>query len=117
MANMKKIKEIAKCYNLKVIEDATEALGTKYIDGTFNDAYAGTIGDIGVYSFNGNKIGSLLAHSQGLPSGRIQEGDVADGVYSPVPTDMPPAARSNMPNRISPRRISFSLFILQYTYF
>lgn len=72
MANMKKIKEIAKCYHLKVIEDATEALGTKYIDGTFNNAYAGTIGDIGVYSFNGNKIittgggGMIVSHDNEL---------------------------------------------------
>lgn len=72
MANMKKIKEIAKCYHLKVIEDATEALGTKYIDDTFDNAYAGTIGDIGVYSFNGNKIittgggGMIVSHDNEL---------------------------------------------------
>lgn len=52
MANIKQIKEIALKYNLKVIEDATEALGTRDKMGR----YAGTFGDIGVYSFNGNKI-------------------------------------------------------------
>lgn len=56
MADMLKITEIAKEYNLKVIEDATEALGTYYIEGNYKGKYAGTIGDIGVYSFNGNKI-------------------------------------------------------------
>ena len=40
----------------KVIEDATEALGTYYSKGKFKDKYAGTIGTVGVYSFNGNKI-------------------------------------------------------------
>ena len=56
MADMEKIMNIASKYNLKVIEDATEALGTRYISGKYKNEYAGTIGDIGVYSFNGNKI-------------------------------------------------------------
>lgn len=56
MADMESIMKVAKTYNLKVVEDATEALGTKYTDGVFKDKFAGTIGDIGVYSFNGNKI-------------------------------------------------------------
>ena len=56
MANMKKIIEIANLYNLKVIEDATEAIGTYYTGGQYKNKYAGTIGTVGVYSFNGNKI-------------------------------------------------------------
>ena len=56
MADMVKIMEIAEEFNLKVIEDATEALGTCYTDGIYQGKYAGTIGNIGVYSFNGNKI-------------------------------------------------------------
>ena len=56
MASMPGLLEIAKKYNLIVIEDATEALGTYYTDGPFKGKYAGTMGDIGVYSFNGNKI-------------------------------------------------------------
>lgn len=56
MADMEAIMEIAGYYHLKVIEDATEALGTYYTDGSYAGKYAGTIGDIGVYSFNGNKI-------------------------------------------------------------
>ncbi len=56
MADMAAILDIAGKYNLKVIEDATEALGSKYIDGPFAGKYAGTIGDFGCYSFNGNKI-------------------------------------------------------------
>lgn len=56
LADMEQILDIAKTYNLVVIEDATEALGTKYISGRFEGKYAGTLGDYGAYSFNGNKI-------------------------------------------------------------
>lgn len=52
LADMEAIMNIAEKYNLKVIEDATEALGTKYVSGKFNGKYAGTIGDYGAYSFN-----------------------------------------------------------------
>ncbi len=56
MADMETILRIAEQYNLKVVEDATEAIGTKYETGLYAGRFAGTMGDIGVYSFNGNKI-------------------------------------------------------------
>ena len=56
MADMETIMDISKKYNIAVIEDATEALGTKYISGKYSGEYAGTIADFGAYSFNGNKI-------------------------------------------------------------
>lgn len=56
MADMEKAVKIADKYHLVLIEDATEALGSHYTEGSFAGKYAGTIGDIGVYSFNGNKI-------------------------------------------------------------
>lgn len=56
MADMEQIMQIAEKYKLPVIEDATEALGTYYTDGRYKGKYAGTIGTVGVYSFNGNKI-------------------------------------------------------------
>lgn len=56
MADMESIMETAEKYNLKVIEDATEALGTKYTEGRYKGKYAGTIGHFGAFSFNGNKI-------------------------------------------------------------
>ncbi len=56
MADMESIVECAQKYSIKVIEDATEALGTKYTEGKFAGKYAGTIGNFGCYSFNGNKI-------------------------------------------------------------
>jgi len=56
MADMEKAVDIAEKYNLVLIEDATEALGTYAKDGRFAGRFAGTIGKMGVYSFNGNKI-------------------------------------------------------------
>lgn len=56
LADMEAIMKIADEYNLKVIEDATEALGSKYTEGVLAGRYAGTIGDFGAFSFNGNKI-------------------------------------------------------------
>jgi degT/dnrJ/eryC1/strS family protein len=56
MADMERILDIAKKYNLKVLEDATEALGTYYTEGKYKGKFAGTMGDLGVLSFNANKI-------------------------------------------------------------
>ena len=56
MAHMERILKTARKYGLKIIEDATEALGTYYKEGPYSGRFAGTMGDIGVYSFNANKI-------------------------------------------------------------
>jgi perosamine synthetase len=45
------ILEVARKYDLIVIEDATESLGAKY-----KDRMVGHLGDIACFSFNGNKI-------------------------------------------------------------
>ncbi len=50
-ADMDRIVEICKEHDAVLIEDAAESLGTLY-----KGKYTGTIGDYGVYSFNGNKI-------------------------------------------------------------
>jgi dTDP-4-amino-4,6-dideoxygalactose transaminase len=50
-ADMDKIMEICKKYNVAVIEDAAESLGTYY-----KGKHTGTFGDYGIFSFNGNKI-------------------------------------------------------------
>ncbi|MFJ5747628.1 LegC family aminotransferase [Peribacillus frigoritolerans] len=69
---MEKLIEIKKKYNLKLIEDATEALGSFYLNGKYAGRHCGTIGDIGVYSFNANKIlttgggGMVVSHNQEL---------------------------------------------------
>ena len=56
MVDMVSVMEVAGKYHLKVIEDATEALGTHYTEGMYAGKYAGTIGAFGAFSFNGNKI-------------------------------------------------------------
>jgi dTDP-4-amino-4,6-dideoxygalactose transaminase len=50
-AKLTEIISISKKYNIPIIEDAAEAIGS-----TFNDKPLGTFGDLGVFSFNGNKI-------------------------------------------------------------
>jgi dTDP-4-amino-4,6-dideoxygalactose transaminase len=66
-ANMDKITTIAKEFDIPVVEDAAEALGSLY----YGKA-VGTLGRMGVLSFNGNKIittsggGALLSDDTGL---------------------------------------------------
>ncbi len=50
-ADMNKIMEIGRKYNLKIIEDVCQSIGGKY-----DNKYLGTIGDVGVFSFNQFKI-------------------------------------------------------------
>ena len=54
--NMERVMNIADRYNLKVIEDAAESLGSYYTAGEHAGKHTGAIGDLGVYSFNANKI-------------------------------------------------------------
>jgi aminotransferase in exopolysaccharide biosynthesis len=54
--DMENLLTICSDYNIKVIEDATESLGTTYNSGQFVNRRAGNIGQIGCLSFNGNKI-------------------------------------------------------------
>lgn len=49
--DLEKILTIGEKFNIPLIEDAAEALGSKY-----KGKYLGTFGEIGIYSFNGNKI-------------------------------------------------------------
>ena len=64
-AKMNEIITISKKYNIPILEDAAEALGSSY-----TNQPCGTFGDFGVFSFNGNKIittsggGALLCHSE-----------------------------------------------------
>jgi dTDP-4-amino-4,6-dideoxygalactose transaminase len=59
------INAIARKYNIPVIEDSAEALGS-----TYNNRKCGTLSDIGILSFNGNKIittsggGALIVKSK-----------------------------------------------------
>jgi dTDP-4-amino-4,6-dideoxygalactose transaminase len=66
-ADMDAILNICQHYNITVLEDAAEALGA-----TYKGKAAGTLGSIGVYSFNGNKIittsggGMLVSNNEKL---------------------------------------------------
>ena len=50
-AKLNEIISISKKYKIPIIEDAAEAIGS-----TFNNKPLGTFGDLGIFSFNGNKI-------------------------------------------------------------
>ena len=50
-AKMKEIMAIAEKYDIPVIEDAAEAMGAFY-----EGKHMGTFGELGIFSFNGNKI-------------------------------------------------------------
>ena len=66
-AKLDEIIDIAKKYKIPIIEDAAEAIGS-----TYKDRPLGTFGDIGIYSFNGNKIittssgGALLSKDNNI---------------------------------------------------
>lgn len=50
-AKMDELVSVCREYNVPIIEDAAESLGSEY-----NGQKSGTFGDFGVFSFNGNKI-------------------------------------------------------------
>lgn len=66
-AKMKEISEICERYNIPIIEDAAESLGA-----TLDGQKTGTFGDLGIYSFNGNKIittsggGALVSNDEAM---------------------------------------------------
>lgn len=66
-ASMDAIMRVASRYNIAVIEDAAESFGSFY-----QSRHTGIIGDLGIFSFNGNKIitssggGALISNSKEL---------------------------------------------------
>jgi len=64
-AKLDEIRSICKKYDVKLLEDAAESLGTFY-----KGKSTGLYGDVGIFSFNGNKIittsggGMLVTHSK-----------------------------------------------------
>lgn len=43
-------------FGIRIVEDAAEALGASWITGACSGRQVGTVGDLGCFSFNGNKI-------------------------------------------------------------
>ena len=70
-ANLISIKNVANEWGIPIVEDAAEALGSKWISSQ-NTIHCGLIGEIGCLSFNGNKIittgggGALLTNNDEL---------------------------------------------------
>ena len=86
--DMDSIMAIARKYNILVIEDATESLGA-----TFKGIQTGTLGDLGCFSFNGNKTittggGGMVVGSDSLRLEHIkflvnQARDESQGYFHP----------------------------------
>ena len=67
MGDMHRLLDIARKFQIDLVEDATEALGS-----SFEGRHSGTFGKMGVFSFNGNKListgggGMILTHDPEL---------------------------------------------------
>ena len=70
--SLENLVEKCKKRNIKIVEDASESLGTFYNSGKHLGKHTGTIGEFGCISFNGNKIittgggGIILTNSKDL---------------------------------------------------
>ncbi|MCG3204390.1 MAG: GDP-perosamine synthase [Elusimicrobia bacterium] len=87
---MDKIVSIAKRFHLSVVEDAAEAVGVRY-----KGQPAGTFGDAGVFSFNGNKVvtsggGGVMVTSDKSKADRVRywstqsKNDEVEGIHNEV---------------------------------
>ncbi len=56
LCRMDVIAALAREFGLFVIEDSTESLGSIFSSGTLKGKHSGSVGDIGCFSYNGNKI-------------------------------------------------------------
>lgn len=77
------IREACARYGIPIVEDAAEALGA-----TYHGRAAGTLGDVGIFSFNGNKIittggGGALVTDDGDQAARIRH--LATQARDPAP--------------------------------
>lgn len=67
MCDMDALRSLCTEYQLPLVEDAAEAYGSQY-----KGDYSGTLGEVGIYSFNGNKIlttgggGALVSRNESL---------------------------------------------------
>lgn len=55
-ADIAPIADAAERHGVPIVEDASEALGARYVGGALDGRHVGTIGRVGCFSFNGNKL-------------------------------------------------------------
>ncbi len=91
-ANLNKIISLSKKYNLKIVEDAAEALYSKYDKNSF----LGTLGDVGCFSLSPNKIistgqgGIIVTNKKNIyenvkklkDQGRLSRGSGGDDIHN-----------------------------------
>jgi dTDP-4-amino-4,6-dideoxygalactose transaminase len=71
-AELEPILAAAERHGVTIVEDASEALGARYVGGRLDGRHVGTIGRVGAFSFNGNKLittgggGMLVTDDEGL---------------------------------------------------
>lgn len=75
-ANMDAICEICNSYNVPIIEDAAESLGT-----TYKGKATGSFGKYGILSFNGNKIITSSGGGMLLCNGKNAEADAQKALF------------------------------------
>lgn len=124
-ARMNEIMEISARYEIPVIEDAAEALGSKY-----NGKAVGTFGKMGILSFNGNKIittsggGALISDdSNFISNARFLSTQARDSAphyqhsqigynyrMSNVLAGIGRGQLENIENRVAKRRLNFDFY-------
>jgi dTDP-4-amino-4,6-dideoxygalactose transaminase len=71
-ARIDELIEACRRHGVALVEDAAEALGARYTTGRFSERNVGTLGEIGCFSFNGNKMitcgggGMITTNDEGL---------------------------------------------------
>lgn len=100
--NMDQILQLAKKYNLYVIEDASQAFGAKY-----NDKMVGTIGDIGCFSTNCMKILGGLGDSGFLISNNAKLTNSIDSLLYNGMNSLKQCVESSLNHRIDPIQCIF----------
>ncbi|HXZ99866.1 MAG TPA: aminotransferase class I/II-fold pyridoxal phosphate-dependent enzyme [Candidatus Binatia bacterium] len=77
LAALDRILPAAAACGVPVLEDAAEALGAQWTSAPLNARQAGTVGEIGIYSFNGNKVlttggGGMVVTSDGAKAAKMR---------------------------------------------
>jgi dTDP-4-amino-4,6-dideoxygalactose transaminase len=76
-ARIDRLVEFCRSHGIAIVEDAAESLGATWSDGAFAGKHTGTVGTIGAFSFNGNKLataggGGMLVTDDGELAARAK---------------------------------------------